>query len=160
MQGSIRRLDLVAQLTVCLTGCHTWRTQTVSRREVVETQHPERIRVSLTNQSELTLEAPEVQGDTLLGQIGQEQDQRRLGIPLASVERIAIRQADRGKTAVAAALGAGGAVVLFGLLSLAINHRTDPAPQLALPGEWSRVSQKHPADQVLGRRMGVGESQP
>ena len=124
MQGSIRRLGLVAQLTVCLTGCHTWRTQTVSPREVVETQQPQRVRVSLTSQSQLVLESPEIQGDTLFGHVGEDPKTRKpIGLPLSVVEQVAVRQSDAGKTAVALVGGAGAAVVLLGLLSLTLDPR-------------------------------------
>ena len=118
----IGRFGLVLQLTVGLTGCHSWRTQTVSPREVVETQHPPRIRVSLTSKSELTLEAPEIQGDTLFGHVGEDPKTRKpIGLPLSVVEQVAVRQSDAGKTAVALVGGAGAAVVLLGLLSLALD---------------------------------------
>lgn len=122
MQASIRRLGVVVQLSVCLTGCQSWRTQSISPREVVETQHPRRIRVSLASQSQLELEAPEIQGDTLFGHVGEDPKSRKpIGLPLSVVEQVAVRQSDAGKTAVAVVGGAGAAVVLFGLLSLALD---------------------------------------
>ena len=123
-QASSTRLGLILQLTLCLSGCHTWRTQSVSPREVVETQRPQRIRVSLASQSQLTLEVPEIQGDTLFGHVGEDPKNRKpIGLPLSVVKQVAVRQSDAGKTAVAVVLGGGAAVVLLGLLSLTLDGR-------------------------------------
>lgn len=120
-----RRLCAVVQLAFFLPACSTWRTQPVAPRELLETQHPRTIRATMTNQSQLTMEGPEIQGDTLYGRVGDlAKDRTRTGVALVNVKHVATRETDGPKTALAVL---GGAAAAFGVYvaALLVTHPWD-----------------------------------
>ena len=121
--SSARRLGVVVLLlTSGLSACHSWHTEPVTPRAAVESQYPERIRATLKNHTQLELHEAEIGADTIYGWVGdREEDRRRIGIPLASVEQVAVLRPDHGETAMAVVSGAAGAFLLFAALTLAIN---------------------------------------
>ena len=114
------RLCAVVQLAFFLPACSTWRTQPVAPQELLETQHPRSIRVTQTDGSQLILEEPEIQGDTLYGRAWEPVGGRaaeRTSMALAHVEQVSIRKTDGTKTGL---LVLGGVAAAFGVYVAAI----------------------------------------
>jgi hypothetical protein len=53
--------------TNCVGACTHWEVQSVSPQQVLETRHPEKIRVTRTDRTELVLSQPRIESDTLYG---------------------------------------------------------------------------------------------
>jgi hypothetical protein len=72
----------------------SWNTQEASPQQVLEDEQPDKVRVTLSDGSQVVLEEPEVSGDTLTGvATGQQRS-----IPLADVSALAVRKADASRT--------------------------------------------------------------
>jgi len=82
-------------LSLCITGCYNWQLHSASPRQVIEQQGPEAVRVIPTHGDPFVLLHPVVTGDTLVG-IHSGTPAR---MPLADIERVAVRSSSPGKTA-------------------------------------------------------------
>lgn len=95
---TLRRLTCYLLLPAFLAGCSSWYVQEVSPQQLVTGEQPEKIRVTLTDGSQVVLEQPRVSGDTLMGcRIFEVQGQQRcpsdlgaVSIPLSDVTDVAI----------------------------------------------------------------------
>jgi len=103
---TVRRIIACILLPCYLAACSSWKTQEASPQQVLEDEQPDKVQVTLTDGSQLVLEAPVVSGDTLSGL----DDGTPVHIPLANVSSIAVKGTDGAKT---------GLAVLGGLLALA-----------------------------------------
>ena len=63
----MRRILSCILLPVYLSSCTSWQVQPVSPEQVVTEDQPSKIRVTLTDSSELEMEQPRIVGDTLRG---------------------------------------------------------------------------------------------
>ncbi len=111
---TIRRLIACILLPCYLVACTSWKTQEVSPQQVLTDEQPDKVRVSLTDGSQVVLEEPVVSGDTL---IGFEQDVQK-SILLADVSALELREGDGGKTTLAII----GGVILAGGLALGVAY--------------------------------------
>ena len=113
-----RRLTCCLLLPAFLAGCSSWWVQEVSPQQLVTEDQPEKIRVTLTDGSQVVLEQPRVSGDTLVGcQLFEVQGQQRcpsdlgaVSIPLSDVTGVAIEKTNPVKVFIVL-LVVGGAVV-------------------------------------------------
>ena len=64
---TVRRAVSSILLPVYLSSCTSWQVQSVSPEQVVTEEEPSKIRVTLTDSSELEMEQPRIVGDTLRG---------------------------------------------------------------------------------------------
>jgi hypothetical protein len=114
----------VLLLTTQLVGCTEWRAQTMSARDLIESSHPGRLRVTRTDSTSVVLDQPALLGDTLVGQV----KGSRSAVAVADVASVAVRRTNTvntvlliggilGLTAAAAAAGSsgyGGSISLSG----------------------------------------------
>ena len=104
---------------VALSGCMSWRSETMSPAQLIATRKPPVVRVTRTDSSKVILRDPEVAGDTLYGRLQSSLNDSlgdRTGIPLAGIHNIATHKSDPTKTTL---LIAGIGVVTFGALCAA-----------------------------------------
>ena len=118
---TLRRLTCCLLLPVYLAGCSSWYVQEVSPQQLVTEEQPKKIRVTLTDGSQLQIEQPTVSGDTLMGYEvrGRRYSGQQVNIPLSDVTDVAIQRTDAGKTTaliVGTVLVVGAAVVVVGYL--------------------------------------------
>ena len=101
---TLRRLTCCLLLPVYLAGCSSWYVQEVSPQQLVTEEQPGKIRVTLTDGSQVVLEQPRVSGDTLMGNApkvapsGKVVVSQQVNIPLSDVADVAIQRTDAGKT--------------------------------------------------------------
>jgi len=118
MNPHLRRLTSVALLAAqLLTGCTSWQVVDVSPRALVDSAHVTRMKVSDKGEARLVLEAPKVSGDSLVG-YSMESGATRAGLPLAAVDRVAVRKTNGLITAVAIVIAA--AIGLFVAASIGL----------------------------------------
>lgn len=116
---------LAAQI---LTGCMSWHVEQVSPQALLDREHPSVIQVQERGGTKYVLDAPRVEGDSLTGTVGR---QPVLGtathvvrrIPLAAVERVAVRKPDVLATVMSVLLGAG--VAFTALVYIALRNNAD-----------------------------------
>ena len=102
----------VILLTVSAVACHTWRLQSASPAAVLRDQHPSKVQVHQVDGARFVLAQPTLQDDTIVGV----RADTTAEIPLAAVDRLAVRQFSSGKTALFVLSFPAG---LIGLLLLA-----------------------------------------
>ncbi len=113
-----RRLAATLLVTVlCGTACQTWHTQRVAPESLLATRQPTKVRVTLTDGSQLVLEHPVLRGDTLIeprytlsGAGPRHSGEHDVRIPLADVRELATRGFSAGRTV---GLGVGVAAALY-----------------------------------------------
>jgi hypothetical protein len=79
---------------VLLTGCSSWRVQSVSRAQVITEEHPAQIRLRRTDGQQVVLKRPVLRGDSIWGQTPKDS----AGLPLDEITAIAVRRTDWLKT--------------------------------------------------------------
>lgn len=120
-RGLIAGLLLLAQV---VTGCSSWRVQSVTPQELFAREHPTTIKVWERGGATYEIEAPQVAGDSLIG--SEEVTQLQIGgrfrvrldrrIALATVDRIAVPRFNLAKTfalSVVGLVGVGSVVAYF-----------------------------------------------
>ncbi len=120
-RGLIAGLLLLAQV---VTGCTSWRVQSVTPQELLAREHPTTIQVWERGGAKYEIEAPQVAGDSLIG--SEEVTQLQIGgrfrvrldprIALATVDRIAVPRFNLAKTfslSVVGLVGVGSVVAYF-----------------------------------------------
>ena len=100
MTQRIRRITcgvlLVSQL---LTGCSRWSVASVSPRVLVETEHPQTLRIWEKGGSQYLLDAPRVAGDSLSGTMTRDNIYYpNHSIPFAAIDYVQVKKADIGKS--------------------------------------------------------------
>ncbi len=111
-----RRSVISCLLAVCnVPACTSWQVGTPTPAQFVEREHPERLLVTRTDSSTVTLDSPTVRGDTLVGLLAGADSARIVGIPLSDVTSVASREGSTGKTIL---LTAGIVVGALGVLTL------------------------------------------
>lgn len=98
-----------ALLMLHLPACTYWHTGTPTPAQFVEKEHPETIRVTLTDSTTLTVTSPAIQGDSLVGSIGNPRVwrdvPRPVSIALSDVGSVAVQKTDAGRTMLALVAG-------------------------------------------------------
>ncbi len=124
----LRRLTCCLLLPVYLAGCSSWHVQEVSPQQLITEEQPGKIRVTLTDGSQVVLEQPRVSGDTLMGRVagkgvtpsGEMFVSEQMSIPLSNVTDVAIQKTDPGKT-FSAVVVVGAAVFLAAYLIVCVG---------------------------------------
>ena len=89
-----RRLVAVIVLPTYLAACTSWRVQETAPAQLFEQEQPTNVRATLTDGTTIELENPRVSGDRLIGV----RDGLETGVSLSTVEALAVREPDTGKT--------------------------------------------------------------
>lgn len=114
----LARACLLTTVACLLVGCTTWRAQSASPSALVVEHNPDRIRVSTTDGSQMILDAPSLQSDSVVGQLP---DGRVRAVALAEISQVEVRERDGAATAQAIVLVAVLVFVAskacFGLIS-------------------------------------------
>lgn len=113
------RLPTTLVIVCVLTGCTSWRAQSITPQRVIADRHPTAAWVTRGNRPSVLLERPEIRRDSI---VGWEPSAGIVAIPLAEVTRISIREPDGGKTAgliisITVAVGVGLYFVILSALS-------------------------------------------
>ncbi len=85
---NVRRLIACILLPCYLVACSPWTTQEASPQQVIQDEQPDKVRVTLTDGSQVEVYEPVVSGDTLTGSVDGEQR----SIPLADVSALEVRK--------------------------------------------------------------------
>lgn len=97
-----RRIVACALLCTFLAACSSWRVVTPTPTEYFQNQRPGEVRVTRTNSSQVTLRAPALLGDTLVGTAGgglvQGDTARHISVPLRDVRTLEIRKVSVTRT--------------------------------------------------------------
>jgi hypothetical protein len=120
-------------ITLSGTGCYVWHTDHVAPQAVLDTRHPEWLRVTRADGSLVELQHPALQGDTLVGtEAGKREDSvadtrgtpqgHEVRIPLRDVKKTETSRRDVGTTLL---FFAGAAVVALGALALGFHCTQD-----------------------------------
>jgi len=116
-----QQLRAPIMMAACLSACTHWQVQSVSPQQVLETRHPQKIRVTRADSTKVVLAEPRIVGDTLYG-VGARSPRAAHqppgeGIALADVSQVAIRRTDPAATTLlvlgSAAVVGGVALVVF-----------------------------------------------
>ena len=100
-------------VTLSGSACQAWHTEQLAPAALLADRHPEELRVTKTDSSEVILEQPELRGDTLLGTTRRHDQEQEVGIPLSDVGQVATRRFSAGRTF---ALVVGVAAVAVGTI--------------------------------------------
>lgn len=103
---SRHRLPAVLLLITYLNACHTWRAETMTPQALIETSHPNQIRVVRVNGTKQVLSQALIRSDTVWGVAPEP------AIPLSDVQTVETRHRDVGMSLVAAA-GVTAGFLLF-----------------------------------------------
>lgn len=101
------RFAVVVLLALC--GCATWRPQGLTPEAVLRLDHPERIRLTLTDSTRLVLWHPILLGDSISGL----RSGKTRTVPLTDVPYVSLRRPDNGAT-----FGGLGLLLTAGLVGL------------------------------------------
>ena len=111
----------------CLSACTKWQVQQASPQQLLTQHQPEKLRVSLVDNTDVVLRRPEIRGDSLYGV--RDESELRLdyasgrppshgasaALPLADVEKVAVRKIDPVTTGLLVGVGVAAGVFLIGL---------------------------------------------
>ena len=111
---NVRRFIACILLPCYLVACTSWKTQEASPQQVLADDQPDKVRVTLTDGSQVVLEEPAVSGDTLSGL----DDSTPVHIPLADVADVEVRKTDIIPTVALVVLGLG--VVFVGVAAIVL----------------------------------------
>jgi len=109
-----RRAATVLVVILYGTACQAWHTERGAPVSLLATRQPAKLRVTLTNGSQIVLEHPVLRADTLSGTGHGPNGQQDVRIPLTDVRQVATRGFSAGRTlglAVGVAAGAFVAIV-------------------------------------------------
>jgi hypothetical protein len=123
---NVRRLIACILLPSYLVACTTWKTQEASPQQVIA-EEPDKVRVTLTDGSQVEVFQPVVSGDTLRGFDSEDRTSRgatqgdEVSIPLADVSTVETRGTDAllttafvfGTVVVVAAIALNVAVAIY-----------------------------------------------
>ncbi|HUG26669.1 MAG TPA: hypothetical protein VMK53_00110 [Gemmatimonadales bacterium] len=108
------RYVLTGMLVLAATGCTTYRVETRPLPQVLETEQPRVVRVTMADDRIVELYQPTVLADSLRGHLTAT-SVRRLSYPLLSVRSASFRRFHLGRT-VLMVLAVGGGVLAYDLL--------------------------------------------
>jgi hypothetical protein len=113
-----------------LSACTKWQVQQVSPQQLLTQGQPEKLRLSLVDNTEVVLRRPEIRGDSLYGV--RDESALRLdyasgrppshgasaALPLADVEKVAVRKINPVTTGLLVGLGVAAVYFVIGLAQL------------------------------------------
>ena len=139
VSSRFRSIIAAVVLPMYLASCTSWQVQELAPAQVLQQEQPAKIRVTRTS-SQFVLENPAISGDTLSGFVKHRRgvlrtcsafehsiscnlldDGLRLSIPVSSVDEVAVRKSDTGKTVGVAVLSVvlvAGAVLVIGYVAI------------------------------------------
>ncbi len=97
---TVRRIIACILLPCYLVACSTWKTQEASPQQVIQDEQHDKVRVTLTDGSQVEVFRPVVSGDTLRGFGSEDRTSREttqgdeVSIPLADVSTVETRGTD------------------------------------------------------------------
>ncbi len=103
-----RRFLASAALGAQLSACATWQVQEVSPQELLETKHPNRIRLTRADSTTVELAMPRLMGDTIVGARAGRYEK----VATADVTQVAVR-GDGGSGAAVAGIAVAGGILLL-----------------------------------------------
>ena len=127
---TVRRVLSSILLPVYLSSCTSWQVQPVSPEQVVTEDQPSKIRVTLTDSSELEMEQPRIVGDTLRGLVkgGADDSLVERDVLLADIATVRVKKTDATKSVLlGVGILAGVAVALVAASKAICRANTDPA---------------------------------
>ena len=101
---TVRRFIACILLPCYLVACTSWKTQEASPQQVLADEQPDKVRVTLTDGSQVVLAEPAISGETLTGSA----DGQQRSIPLADVADVEVKKTEALLTS---ALVLGGVIV-------------------------------------------------
>lgn len=105
------RVVLAAYAVAALGGCARWEPQPLVPQAVIDREHPQRLRVTRTDSSQVELQKPRVENDTLKGMA----HRGPTSVPLSMVAYVSVRRGNRLPLILAVSLGvAAGVFILIG----------------------------------------------
>ena len=110
---TVRRIISCILLPCYLVACSTWKTQEASPQQVLAEQ-PDKVRVTLSDGSQVVVEEPVISGDTLTGVA---EGQQR-SIPLSDVADVQVKKTE----ALLTAAFVFGTVVVVGAVALGVAY--------------------------------------
>lgn len=95
----VLRAHLAATLFIALlsTACYEWHTESMAPASVLATRQPAMLRVIRTDGSQVVLQRPRLQGDTLVG-IGYPEVEHEVRVALSDVKQVATGNFSMGRT--------------------------------------------------------------
>ena len=106
-------------LYLSCTACTSWRPDSLTPQAVVQSK-PSSLRVTLTDSSQVIVNNPQLQGDTIVG-LGEQKGQVR--VPIDSVLLTDTRRGDAGKSVLAVlGVAAGLFAVVVGVYVISCNQ--------------------------------------
>jgi hypothetical protein len=112
-----------------LSACTKWQVQQVSPQQLLAQGQPEKLRISLPDNTEVVLQRPEIRGDSVYG-VRDESGLRPGGprrppshgthaaLPLADVEKVEVRKIDPITTGLLVGVGVAAGVFVIGLTQI------------------------------------------
>jgi ferric-dicitrate binding protein FerR (iron transport regulator) len=88
--------SLLLALSCLLNGCTSWKTQEVAPATYIQSNRPERVRLTLQDSTRLTLQTPTAVGDSIIGTFPK--DSTRHAVPVSEVRSFEARRPSAGKT--------------------------------------------------------------
>lgn len=82
-------------LLLYLPACTSWHVGTPTPAQFVETEHPQKVRVTRADSTTIQLQSPVVRGDSLVGTVGGDST---VSLALSEVRSVEVKQTSTGKT--------------------------------------------------------------
>ncbi len=121
--STVQRAVAAALLLAYVPGCTFWQVQKVPPAQLFADSPPSQVRVDRLDGLQLTLNNPRLAGDTIIGLLNAD----TMRVPLATVDGIAVREANGLKSAGLAVLVAGGLAVFFVVTSAIVKSEASRA---------------------------------
>jgi hypothetical protein len=103
---------LLILYTGMVCGCATWTTEEVAPASYIQSHRPEKIRLTLQDATQLTLQSPTVVGDSIVGSVGHSAPQ---AVPVSNVRTLEAYHSNTGNSvALVVGITAGAFAVTAG----------------------------------------------
>ena len=108
---------LVGLLVVAQPACGTWQAVGPTPQEYLAAHHPDAVRLTRLDSSQVVLRTPTVRADSLVGLIGggmrQDDPERATGVPLGEIQLVEARRGGARNFLIGYAVVAGLATLVF-----------------------------------------------
>ena len=115
-----RRCAAMLLMILYGTACQSWHTEQVGPQAFLTTRQPEYIRVTRTDGSEVVVDQPVVQADTLVGVVEGQQEPAEVHIALTDIKQIATFRFSAGRT-LGSLVGVAAAAVVALVVAIAAS---------------------------------------
>jgi hypothetical protein len=109
-----RTLSVLVSLSWLVSGCTSWKTQEVAPATYIQSNRPEKIRITLQDSTRLVVQGPAVVGDSIVGTV--EHVSARHAVAVSDVLSYEARRPSTSKTVGLVAGVAAGTFLFFGTL--------------------------------------------